>query len=104
MSPQLGQGANLALTEAWELSEVIGREGVGASALFDFQVKISRRAAYYQWLSGLLSPLFQSDYDWIGAVRDALISPLGRNPLIEREMLKTFSGLKNGLLSSDRAI
>lgn len=89
MSPQLGQGANLALQEAQELAAAV-RSG---RPLFEFQSRAARRAWYYGQLSTVLSPLFQSDPSWVGWIRDKFLPPIGRWGWVDRQMLRTFAGL-----------
>lgn len=106
MSPQLGQGANLALWDAWELGQVMPR---GDEALDD--VAIGRAAEswwrsrkahtrFYRLASRWMTPWFQSDARVLGLVRDACMYPGSRAPWVRRQMVQSLAGIKTGLLSA----
>lgn len=84
-SPQLGQGANLALVDAVELGErfATARTSVAVTArAYD----ASRRwhVMPYQFISWAMTPLFQSHGRFWAAVRRWLFTPLSRAPGIRR--------------------
>jgi 2-polyprenyl-6-methoxyphenol hydroxylase-like FAD-dependent oxidoreductase len=98
-SPQLGQGANSALLDAAILADSLtltGPEDVGP------QYAKARRGPirFYQAASWLLTPFFQSDVNFLAALRDALFQRLASIPYFRTEMAKTFGGVKTGLLTS----
>ena len=97
MSPQLGQGANMALLDAYRLSQALERARDVDAALAQYDRERRRHVGIYQFLSRWLTPLFQSDLDWAAALRDSLFGPLGRAPLLRGEMLKVLAGVKRGL-------
>ena len=100
MSPQLGQGANLALLDAKVLSAVLEKE-LSVPAAFAAYTRERRRHVYiYQFISRWLTPLFQSDHDRAAALRDLVFGPLGRMPVARGEMLKVLSGIKRGWFGS----
>lgn len=75
-SPQLGQGANMALLDAWALA-------AGLRAATDVQTGLERAVAMrrrhvrlYQWLSAMFTPVYQSDSRVLPIVRDGLVGPL----------------------------
>jgi 2-polyprenyl-6-methoxyphenol hydroxylase-like FAD-dependent oxidoreductase len=79
-SPQLGQGANLALVDAVELAEQLARSRPVAVSLARFQAQRRRQTGLYQLASRALTPLFQSG-GWLGPlVRDLLFTPLAQAP------------------------
>ena len=94
-SPQLGQGANMALLDAWCFATALRDNGnVGASA--------SRYAAMRRWhvrafqLSSLaLTPFYQSDSRAVAALRDLLFDPVSKLPGVRRIV----AGLVTGLLA-----
>jgi len=97
MSPQLGQGANLALVDGWELAAaVLARNEI--SEAFAYYSK-HRRAhlRFYQLASRALTPLFQSDRGY-GLLRDNLFCAANALPYSRRQALRTVAGLKTGLL------
>jgi 2-polyprenyl-6-methoxyphenol hydroxylase-like FAD-dependent oxidoreductase len=98
MSPQLGQGANMALLDAAALGAAF--DGVDAddvaSALARYAHERASHVGVYQHLSRWLTPLFQSDGRALGRLRDAVFGPFGRLPIARREMLKILTGTKRG--------
>lgn len=75
-SPQLGQGANMALLDAWALA--IGlREADGVSDGVACAVALRRRHVHlYQRLSALFTPVYQSDSRVLPFIRDRVVGPL----------------------------
>lgn len=106
-SPQLGQGANLALVDAAVLADVIEESGLGRGAgglpeaLARYDSLRRPRHRYYQDVSRWLTPWFQSDHEALGPVRDLIFGPMCRVPYTKREMLLGLAGVKSGLFSSD---
>ncbi|MEM6475281.1 MAG: NAD(P)/FAD-dependent oxidoreductase [Pseudomonadota bacterium] len=77
-SPQLGQGANMALLDAWSLAR--GLEG-GRTLNEKLRLAVSWRRDHiwlYQWVTALFTPLYQSSKSWHPAVRDHLLAPLSK--------------------------
>jgi len=99
MSPQLGQGVNMALLDAEVLADALRAHTDIARALAQYARSRASHVAVYQRLSRWLTPLFQSDRAWLGALRDRAFGPLGRLPLARREMLKILTGTKRGWLA-----
>ncbi|MCY7388295.1 MAG: FAD-dependent monooxygenase, partial [Burkholderiales bacterium] len=60
MSPQLGQGANMALLDAWTLAQCLQREATIDIALKKYSALRSSHIGIYQLISRWLTPLFQS--------------------------------------------
>lgn len=78
-SPQLGQGANMALLDAWALAKAV-RESDGVPAALDrFRALRQRHIRLYQGLSRLLTPVYQSDGRVIPWLRDWAVGPLSRS-------------------------
>ncbi|OJW60086.1 MAG: glutamate synthase, partial [Sphingomonadales bacterium 63-6] len=82
-SPQLGQGANMALLDAWALATALGEETTGSER--ELQARLERAIALrrghvklYQWLTALFTPLYQSDGAFPALLRDRLLAPLSR--------------------------
>lgn len=98
-SPQLGQGANLALWDAMCLADTFAADHVDvAAALAAYTAGRRRHLAYYQLATRALTPFFQSDSRLLGLVRD-LVFPTSRwlAPL-RRRMVRTMAGLDRGVL------
>jgi 2-polyprenyl-6-methoxyphenol hydroxylase-like FAD-dependent oxidoreductase len=98
MSPQLGQGVNMALLDAQSLARALARAATPSDALADYARTRADHLAIYQFLSRWLTPLFQSDLDALAWWRDLLFLPMSRLPLARGESLKILTGIKRGLL------
>lgn len=104
MSPQLGQGANMALLDAWALSQAIvtarQQNQIDWSKLWQsYHQHRQSSTQFYQFLSRLLTPLYQSNHGWTGVLRDLSFNWMYRIPYFRKEMAITISGLKSGMLS-----
>lgn len=75
-SPQLGQGANMALLDAWALAMGLLRHRAIEPALAETIALRSRHVQLYQWLTWLFTPVYQSDSRVLPFVRDRLVGPL----------------------------
>lgn len=84
-SPQLGQGANLALVDAVELGERFASMTTSV-AVTARAYEASRRCHVmpYQFISWAMTPLFQSHGGFWAAVRRWLFTPLSRTPGIRQ--------------------
>ncbi|MET0545838.1 MAG: NAD(P)/FAD-dependent oxidoreductase [Caulobacterales bacterium] len=93
-SPQLGQGANLALVDAVELGAALAARPDSIDEALTLYVK--ERSAHVRWfqtLSAALTPVFQSRSKTIGALRDILMAPMCELPIVRRLMLETLCGV-----------
>ncbi|ENU10150.1 FAD-dependent oxidoreductase [Acinetobacter calcoaceticus] len=102
MSPQLGQGANMALLDAWAFSQSLQlaqkNQNIDWSLLWQHYHQHRRSSTqFYQFLSRLLTPLYQSDHWWAGGLRDLFFPWMYQIPYFRKEMAITVSGLKTGL-------
>ncbi len=92
MSPQLGQGANLALSDAAVLAETLSYDAPITHALPAYEKARRPVVTYYTWMSRLLTPVFQSNSRLIGWVRDLLMGVSCRMPVIRNWMAWTLAG------------
>lgn len=104
MSPQLGQGANMALLDAWALGQAVqvakNNESIDHAKLWQtYHQHRKSSTAFYQFLSRSLTPLYQSDLWWASGLRDLSFSWMYRIPYFRKEMAITVSGLKSGMFS-----
>ncbi len=98
MSPQLGQGANLALYDAKVLAESCASEPDVARALARYDRERRAHLGFYQRVTRWLTPFFQGDASIFGTVRD-LAMPLGLAlPPIRGQMVRSMLGIKRGVL------
>lgn len=98
-SPQLGQGANMGLLDAWALNEQLGAEKDVKSALKTFEKKRMKHVRFYQTASHWLTPFFQSDSRWHPVLRDASFNLMCKVPYVHTQMVRTLAGIKTGLFS-----
>jgi 2-polyprenyl-6-methoxyphenol hydroxylase-like FAD-dependent oxidoreductase len=76
-SPQLGQGANMALLDAWALAKALSEED-GLEAALRRAVALRRsHVRLYQGLSALFTPAYQSDSLILPWIRDRIVPPFG---------------------------
>ena len=104
MSPQLGQGANMALLDAWALSQSIAHarqaERIDWMALWQhYHQQRASSTQFYQFLSRLITPLYQSEHWWAGGLRDLSFAWMYKIPYFRKQMALTVSGLKSGMLT-----
>lgn len=79
-SPQLGQGANMALLDALALTRALETQSDLAMALGEYARLRLWHIRLYQSASFLFTPAYQSDSAALAWVRDAIMSPLSRMP------------------------
>ncbi|MBO9709862.1 MAG: FAD-dependent monooxygenase [Caulobacter sp.] len=80
-SPQLGQGANLALVDAVELAERLKRDHRPvAVSVKAWQANRRRHTGLYQVASKALTPLFQAHGGFWPAMRDGFFTPMSGLP------------------------
>jgi 2-polyprenyl-6-methoxyphenol hydroxylase-like FAD-dependent oxidoreductase len=96
MSPQLGQGANLALVDASALARALAEHGDVPSALAAYSRARRANLLYYGAASRGLTPLFQSSLGALGPPRDALMGPACRFGPTRRLMLSSLAGRMGG--------
>ena len=97
-SPQLGQGANLALWDAMVLAECVASQPTVASSVAAYTTARLRHLNYYQFATRRLTPFFQSDSRIAGWLRDVTF-PLSRwLPPLRRRMVRTMCGLDRGIV------
>jgi len=99
-SPQLGQGANLALADARVFSAALFDAPDLPTTFANYSRVRKRHLRFYQVASRYLTPFFQSDSRAAAATRDALFHPLSRIPYFRREMVRSLAGVKSGLFTS----
>ncbi len=96
MSPQLGQGANMALLDAQALARALAEHERIETAFAAYAKVRAQHLRIYQFLSRWLTPLFQSESDALAWWRDLLFLPASRLPIARGESLKVLTGVKRG--------
>lgn len=92
-SPQLGQGANMALLDAWALVQAITRaEGDMALAAQWYAQARRWHVRGYQLMSRAFTPQYQSDSRWLPVLRDRLLFPLSQLRPVQRVLTRLVCG------------
>jgi 2-polyprenyl-6-methoxyphenol hydroxylase-like FAD-dependent oxidoreductase len=100
MSPQLGQGVNMALMDALALRDALRGQDDVPAALGAYQRERQAHVGVYQFWSRWLTPIFQSDLDWVARARDIAFLPAGRLPGGRGHMLRVLSGTQHGFFGT----
>ncbi len=99
MSPQLGQGANLALMDAVVLADVIAESPDDVRrALAAYTTARRRHLGFYQLATRALTPLFQSDSRILGWLRDRVFPHSTWFRYFRRRMVRCMVGADLGLV------
>ncbi|MEZ5947059.1 MAG: NAD(P)/FAD-dependent oxidoreductase [Hyphomonas sp.] len=77
-SPQLGQGANMALLDAWALSRAVAQTGDMHDRLRSFVRMRALHVRLFQTMSWMFTPVYQSDSRVLPWLRDRAAAPLSR--------------------------
>lgn len=97
-SPQLGTGASLALADAWTIAAALRRYGdrdANLDAALDAYAGSRRQhVAYYQWVSKVMTPAFQSGLTPLAWLRDGAMPTAARVPWVRRQMVTTLMGVR----------
>lgn len=96
MSPQLGQGVNLALADASCLASCIAEFPL-EKALSQYSRRRGPTLRYYQLATRSLTPIFQSDQEWISPFRHTAFRISQRIPIIRKMMTISMAGMMKGI-------
>ena len=97
MSPQLGQGCNLALWDAMELADSLAGERQDlAAALAAYSRKRKDHLGFYQFATRWLTPFFQGDHRELGKLRDLAMPLMAKVPFFKRIMTLSMLGVLDG--------
>lgn len=91
LSPQLGQGANLALMDAAALAD--------ASSLDDYEAQRRGQARFYAFGARALNAVFQNDVDAMAWPRDRLMPLAAKVPWVKRRMVAVLTGRAQSLFT-----
>jgi FAD-dependent urate hydroxylase len=100
MSPQLGQGVNMALLDARALRDALRRSTALPDAFAAYARERRRHVGIYHFWSRWLTPLFQSERDTAARLRDLAFHPLSRVPGGRGQMLRVLSGTRQGWMGT----
>ncbi len=96
MSPHLGQGANLALLDAWTFATCLDRHVRIAPAARAFENLRRGHVGFYAAATAVMSPFFQSRGWFKGLMRDLGLPMLPKIPFVRRRMVQIMSGMRAG--------
>lgn len=99
-SPQLGQGANMALLDAFGLARAMEQAETLADAQKRFLALRASHVRLYQWLTWGFTPPFQSGSIWPALFRDLLMAPGSRIPPGPRLKAYLVAGLAGARLDA----
>lgn len=91
-SPQLGQGANMALIDALSLATALRVHLDPSDALAEHVACRRVHVAFYQALSVVLTPFYQSDSRILPVLRDHVVAPLLRRRGVVHAMIAAMVG------------
>ena len=91
-SPQLGQGANMALLDALALSRSLEASSALPTALAGYAQRRRRHVRLYQAMSAVFTPFYQSDSRVLPVLRDHLVQPLCAVPGVPRLLAAIVAG------------
>lgn len=77
-SPQLGQGANMALLDAWALARAVRDSAEVSAALKSYLRMRQYHVRLYQIMTWMFTPVYQGDNRFLPWLRDWLAAPLSR--------------------------
>ena len=99
MSPQLGQGVNLALCDAVALEDAVAVTWDLDTALSGYAHARRRHIRFYTLASRWLTPLFQSDLPLLGSLRDFGVPLFNAIAWPRKQALLSMAGLKDGAMT-----
>jgi len=98
-SPQLGQGANMALLDAYALSLALAHHADRGAALQAYVRMRQPHIRLYQVISRVFTPAYQSDSTTIAWLRDWFLAPVSRVPPVPRLLAALVAGRWGGPLA-----
>lgn len=91
-SPQLGQGANMALLDALSLQAALDQPLNLSDSLALYGRMRHWHTRVFQWASAVFTPFYQSDSRLLPWARDFLAAPLSRIPVVSRVLARLVTG------------
>jgi 2-polyprenyl-6-methoxyphenol hydroxylase-like FAD-dependent oxidoreductase len=91
-SPQLGQGANMALLDAYALAKSLDQTTDINAALGAYKALRQRHIWLYQTISELFTPFYQSDSKLLPWLRDYIATPAAQLPPVAAVLSSMVAG------------
>ena len=101
-SPQLGQGANMALLDTLALATAIERHPDIDAALRDYASMRRWHVRLFQIASRIFTPFYQSDNRSLAFARDWIAAPFSRLPIGDQVVARLVSGMTTSPLAGMR--
>jgi salicylate hydroxylase len=98
-SPQLGQGANMALLDALALTRALEASPTLAEGLRTYARMRYWHTRLFQWASATFTPFYQSDSRLLPLVRDWLAAPLSQLPIGATVLARLVAGMTTAALA-----
>lgn len=92
-SPQLGQGANMALLDAMALATALRATTSVADAVERYACMRRWHVRVFQAASAVFTPFYQSDSRALALLRDCLLAPMTRLPPFDRMVARLVAGM-----------
>lgn len=92
-SPQLGQGANMALLDAFALASAIQRHPDFRDALPAYAQMRRWHVRLFQWASAAFTPFYQSDSRTLPFIRDTFAARISRLPIAAKLLARLVAGI-----------
>ncbi len=91
-SPQLGQGANMALMDVKALTHALQDTSSLADAFAAYAKSRRTHVKLYQALSRIFTPFYQSDSNLLPLMRDTLVATVSRGQMAQRLLASIVAG------------
>jgi salicylate hydroxylase len=101
-SPQLGQGANMALLDALALARALASHPDPTDALPAYAKMRRWHVRLFQYASAIFTPFYQSDSRFLPFLRDWVTAPLSRLPIGDVVVARLVSGMTTAPLARTR--
>ena len=98
-SPQLGQGANMALLDSLALVHALDSSKPLSDSLRNYARMRYWHVRLFQWASATFTPFYQSDSRILPIVRDWLAAPASRLPIADTILARLVSGMTTAALA-----
>jgi len=92
-SPQLGQGANMALLDSWSLTKAVEETDNWLETAARYAKLRRSHVQFYQWVSHALTPFYQSDSRLLPWLRDTFFEPASTLPGMASMITKLGAGM-----------